>query len=632
MDEKKKEISKLKGEERIRSLDKWFTTAFEAEKEFVAQAEEDEKFYMGDQWDPRIKNDLEQAGKPALTYNYIFSLVNLVNGYHRQNKLDLKVFNTRAGSRDVAEILSKLMKHTKQTKNGDWEIAHAHLMGLIAGKAYIGLGVDYDEDLMNGELYLEFIPYCDILVDPFGSRYDLADRDYYFKSVWMPKAKIERMYPDKVKDGFQVMDSDKLPITGVETHNYSDAAKYQEQGDEEVDNYRYRVKECWWKEYVENRLLINIQTGSVNNVNELKLENIKRIITLKPEYRLVKRVKPVLHLAQYMGLTELNHTEKPMGGMTNFPIVPFYPYFFRKGCQGVVTQLKDPQREHNKRISQALHHLNQSANSGYIADADAVEDWDELEKNISVAGYIKKIKKGARFEKDHPIEISQGHIILAAQGRDAIKLVSGVNSDLLGENTSETVSGVAIARRQAQGLMTTEIVHDNMKLTMKILGDRMIEAIQKSGAYSKEEVLRIVIDGDEDEIAVNQKVQGAQKVLNDLTIGRYETVVQTSMQTPTARFANYMALLDAIKIGAPIPPEILVDASDWPEKEKIKKAIAEQKVMQAKAVEAQLAEKQKDRDSKLTEIETKNRGEMLRDAQKKHLEVVAGNGKEPKKD
>lgn len=622
-DTEEKTVSKQKDEERVRTLDKWFATACEAEKSFYEQAVEDEKFYMGDQWADEDKQALQKDNKPALTYNYIFSLVNLINGYHRQNKMDIKVHNIRGGSREVAEIFGKLIKHIKQTKNGDWEISYAHLYGLITGKAYLMLDIDYEEDILNGNLFLEYVHHSDVRVDPFGNRYDLSDRDYFFRSVWMPKDRIERLYPGKLEDGdFQVSANDRLSVLGMETFNYKDAAEYQDQSDDDIDTYRYRVKEAWWKEYVEHKCLVNIQTGKVHNVSELHKEQIKRIIINNPQFRGVRRVKTEIHRSRYVGLKELLHDEKPLGGMKNFPLVGFFPYFMRNTCQGIVTQLKDPQREHNKRLSQALYHLNASANSGFTADADAVDDWDDFVEKVTNVGYVKKIKKGARFEKDHPTELSQGHVVLAQNGEVAIKKISGVNSDLLGQDQAETVSGVAIARRQAQGLMTTEIVHDNLRLSLKILGDRKIEAIQKSGAYSREEIIRLVVDGEEDQIEINKKLQGIEKVQNDLSVGTYETTVNVSIQTPTARMANYLSLIEAMKLGAPIPPDVLVQASDWPEKDKILKRMQEQMQQQAAMAKVELEEKQKDRDLEIMKIQEKTQGDMLKDAQKTHLDLL----------
>src|SRR3990167_5052641 len=167
--------SGLKSEERIRTLEKMFTDAAEVEKDFWKQAAEDERFYIGDQWDAGDRETLTNEGRPALTYNHIAPVVNVVNGWHRQNRLDHKVFPRKGGMGEVAEIMTSILKHIKQSKNGEWEISYAHLMGLVSGKSYLSINLDYDDDPLFGDLYYEFNPCFDILLDPYGMRYDLSD-------------------------------------------------------------------------------------------------------------------------------------------------------------------------------------------------------------------------------------------------------------------------------------------------------------------------------------------------------------------------------------------------------------------------------------------------------------------------
>jgi len=58
--------------------------------------------------------------------------------------------------------------------------------------------------------------------------------------------------------------------------------------------------------------------------------------------------------------------------------------------------------------------------------------------------------------------------------------------------------------------------------------------------------------------------------------GKYQIVLTTKRATPTQRMADFYALMDAAKMGIPIPPDLLIDASDLPNKEAIKEAIRQQ--------------------------------------------------------
>jgi hypothetical protein len=148
--------------------------------------------------------------------------------------------------------------------------------------------------------------------------------------------------------------------------------------------------------------------------------------------------------------------------------------------------------------------------------------------------------------------------------------------------------------------------------------------------WQSPEVIIFVVDDTEQEFEINRKSANIDKVLNDLSVGRYGTVVTTSVQTPTVRFANYMALLEAIKMGVPIPPDLLAEASDWPMKEKIVKGIQANMQAQAQARQQDLQEKEKDRQIKIAEIREKTSGDLLKDAQKAQLDAVTNYGKEKK--
>ena len=196
---------------------------------------------------------------------------------------------------------------------------------------------------------------------------------------------------------------------------------------------------------------------------------------------------------------------------------------------------------------------------------------------------------------------------------------------------------MAIARRQAQGIMSMEVINDNLKLMLKTLGDRCIEAIQKSGAYSKEEVVRLVIDGKETQFDM-QKLQSIDRALRDVSVGRYECYVDTQPSTPTQRLANYYALVDGMKAGIPIPPHLIVRASDLPYKDEIEQGIKQQMEMAQQKEQMLLKEKDKDRQLEMAKIgiktkgdiehtKEKQKGEMLRDTQE-HMFQEMHEGKE----
>ena len=62
---------------------------------------------------------------------------------------------------------------------------------------------------------------------------------------------------------------------------------------------------------------------------------------------------------------------------------------------GIVRLMKDPQREINKRWSQALNMLNQQVQPGIYAETDAFVDERQAQQSMKVAGDITWVNAGA---------------------------------------------------------------------------------------------------------------------------------------------------------------------------------------------------------------------------------------------
>lgn len=404
----------------------------------------------------------------------------------------------------------------------------------------------------------------------------MKDGQFIFKIAWLSKSRLELAFPEKKNEfaDMQIGEKDKEPLPFTDGDKYKDWP-VQTSGVEEIDKFRYRVKECWWKDFKEQKFLVGIESGVVRQV-DFPAAKIKAILAQYPTMRMVKRVRPTLNLTTYVGNVEIQNIEDPLSGVTQFPIVPYYSYYVEGNHWGLITQNKDPQREINKRISQVLHHLNQSSNSGWIGDKDALDDWSILDDFGSKPGIVIKTNPNKRLERLQPTKISDGHLKLVETGKSAVREISGVNPDLAGQTEDKGASGYLMALRRNQGLVTVESMFDNLRLTKQILGTRLVEMIQKTDVYTQQEILTMVIDGEVKDFPVNMqaKQNAVGAIKNDLTIGKYKVSVAESKTSPTARAKDFATLIEALNAGLPIPPDVLLKASDLPYKEDIMQGLA----------------------------------------------------------
>jgi hypothetical protein len=283
-------------------------------------------------------------------------------------------------------------------------------------------------------------------------------------------------------------------------------------------------------------------------------------------------VVPVLCKTVTAGNIVLEDMEDPYNGVIAFPYYRFCPYWVDGYVMGVTQNLMGPQQEVNKRRSQALHNLNQAANSGYVVKK-VLNNYDRhLTKFGSTPGVVlDESKAGGKIERIQPAPISDGHITAASLSADDMKEISGVNFDLLGQLIEgHNESGKAIELRQAQGMKVVEVVFDNFARTQKLIALGLVDMVRFTDVYSDQEIRDIVAEQNEP-IDIN--------LLKSRKVGKYGIKVESSSSSPTARYANFMSILEIARMYPDqIGPEVVIEHSDIPKKELILQEVKDKPV------------------------------------------------------
>jgi hypothetical protein len=333
-------------------------------------------------------------------------------------------------------------------------------------------------------------------------------------------------------------------------------------------NDKIRVKECW---YLKDKLATYIQDKTTGQVVEHSGTDKEAgdIATIIPNVNIVKRNKKVLCLATTIGETTLQDIEHPIGRINRIPFIPFYAYRIDQDIFGVVDQLLDVQREVNKRRSQALHVVNTMTNNLWLLPDSAGIDEDEFARKVSKVGGVVKYKGGAQPQNVGPTG-AQGAQIASYSAEAAesdIKEISGINADLMGYGSGKNEPGVVLQLRQAQGAVLIEPIMDNFRYSNRLLGSLLVDFVQKSGLYSPDEMVKIT-----DETGAEVEASVAE-ILKDGDMKKYKVAISFQKSAPTLRMVDFMKLTELVKMGVAIPPEVLVEASDIPYKDKILQAI-----------------------------------------------------------
>jgi hypothetical protein len=258
----------------------------------------------------------------------------------------------------------------------------------------------------------------------------------------------------------------------------------------------------------------------------------------------------------------LQDIKDPFNGISCFLLVRFCPELILADTayvKGEVEDLIDAQQEVNKRRSQALHLVNTSANSGFIFDEDTFmglpQERAKLENKGSEAGVNIMKKKGTHLDRITPAPLSDALITLDKLSDDDIRRISGVNPDLLGFKEESGVSGILMNLRRQSGLTTIEPIFDNFAWTQQILAETLLEFVRKTDVLSDEEIVNVV---DLNKLGITPDILRSRKV------GKYKIVLTTSSSATTVRMMNFAMLMELVKAGFPVPPEILLKYGDIP--------------------------------------------------------------------
>jgi len=602
-----------------------FKRAREAKKDWVEVAKEDYEFALGKQWDDNDVETLRKIGVHALTINKIQPNLFLVSGLQRQNRTDFKAFPIGEEDSIPSEITTMLLKNVMVRANGDLKVSEQFEDGAICGEGWLEVYLDYSESFLQGELKLKKIIPFNIFKDPESTEYDLSDAEFLIKfTPNLSIGQVKKLFPDKEKEISKIGEGKlDIAVTGQSAHIQKEDSPHMDDSrisSSNEDNPAIRAEkvydltEYYYREYVPKYYVLDKKLGTVKETDDE--EEAQRYVDTTNQLNgevvaaIVKRMVAEIRCTALVGSVEVDDYVCPLyPRWRSFPFVPYYAHRITTPIdkkelmvQGIVRSLKDPQRELNKRRTQELRHINQSANSGWLVEKGAWVDKDKVEKFGSSPGINLEYNKGyQKPEKIIPTPISAGHHLLAEQSAEDMKDISGINADLLAME-DKTASGRAIMLRQQQGMVMIQRILDNLTMSKKLLAKIILS--QLGEVYTVDTAAKVigdafirenfsvpvmtqsqvdgapvpVMEGGQMKMQVDPKAVGVMlnKILNDADLSKYDVSVGESINTETVRYANFLTIMEMAEKGVPIPPEVLINESLLPQgtKQQIKQVIA----------------------------------------------------------
>lgn len=576
----------------------WFKAAVDKAQAWREQAREDYEFIAGKQWTDADKRKLAESGRPAITINRIKPLLNLLSGYQRLNRYDIDFLPQTSDDIDLCQVRKGITKYILDRCDYDSNESAVFLDSAICGVGWFEVGYKFDPLVNDGEAVVLREDPFGIYVDPEARKTDYSDARFIIRAKWVNKGDLCSTYPEhmeEIKAATALYDSAERDKTTVAMEG-SEPVWYQR------ETHKVRLVECWYK-VKEQETLFYLSDGNVVRQNDIdvnqfmsgNVEGVRKVA--------LDKVKVAVFIENVL-LEDIDSPYKH----GEFPFVPMMVYHFGEGDipAGIVRDLKDPQREINKRRVQQMHILNSSSNGGGWIEEDAMNERQkaEFKKHGNNPGHFNEVRVNGlskireRQIVNPPVAVLQSE----QQATQDLTSISGINEALMGTDIPSGSSGRAIELKQKQAITHLATAFDNLRKSKKRIANLLWGTRGRKGIipqyYTDDKVYRVEGKNGQQFIHVNQQVlqqdplgQVIHRTLNDLSQGEFDVIIADTQASTTQRQAQMWSLVDAVsKLGIPgdMVFDIIIDLSDIPQKEEIKQRWQERKEAQSSQAQQEM--------------------------------------------
>ena len=532
--------------------------AIDAEGANRAAAVDDLKFAAGDQWPAEIKMQRMLDRRPCLTINKTDTFVRNVVNNMRQQRPRIKVHPVADGADQVtSDVIEGLIRHIEVSSNADQAYDTAADFQVRAGWGYVRVLADYvDETSWDQELKIERVrnPFS-VYFDPSSITPDGSDAKWCIITGVIKLDEFERMYPGKKPQSFAMLGS-------------GDGAGYAQKDEIMVAEY-FRVEEVPTK-------LLKLTNGKSYFEGDPELFGATKRGDFADANVVIDVRDSMKRKVKWSKLSATDELESRDWAGRYIPVVPVYGAELIEDGKviryGMVRQLKDPQKMYNFWRTQETEFVALAPKAPWLMaegqDEGYEDEWDSANtKNYSRLKY-KPTQDDAGNTLPPPMRqppqaIPAASVNAAMAASEDLKAVAGMFDPSLGAPGQET-SGVMVAKRQGQSDLSNYHFYDNLTRSIRWVGLLLLDLIPHY--YNEQRVIRIIgVDGNPKSTEINKP--GVEKVLNDLTVGRYDVVMDTGPGYDTKRLEaseTMIQMVSAMPELAKIAGDMIVRQMDFP--------------------------------------------------------------------
>ncbi len=533
----------------------------DAESDNRKRAKDSIMFREGDQWDHSPSTTVSEDD-PELTINLTDALVRRVENNIRQQRPRGKCHPVGEGADvEIAEILNGIGRHVETRSDASVAYDQASTSSLDAGWGYFRLIAEFI-DRKSFQKDLRILPIRNVFtvfMDPAAIMPSGSDQNWCLISVKMPRQEYKRRYPRAENKDWADLSRDELVLDweDKESVRLAEYFRLREKSDrlylirgangEEFTKYRSEFPR------VDGKLLSGEQVQTILAQNGSAIAGDRESSRLQVEWFRLNGRKVVEREqvpGTYIPVFRVEGNVKDIDG--------------RIIRRGMVEALKDPARMVNYGEVAKIKRLGLAPKAPLVAaegQLDGHPEWhDANQKAYSVLTYkpvVIETSSGPVMPppptRQPPAQIEAGFSEFVQQMRTNLMAVAGMPNEPGMDKQGEVVSGQAIRRRQFLSDQSHFQYYDNLTLAIAQCWRVMVEWIPY---YFPEDRMQRIIgeDSTPEMVKINHpetdKETGVQKIKNDLSVGKYDVVMDTGPGYDTKREEGAENLLSLMEIPA----------------------------------------------------------------------------------
>lgn len=555
-----------------------YDAAITADRANRDRDDNDRKFYTGgdNQWPAEAVKERRDEGRPCETFNRLPQFVKQVSGEIRQNKPAIKVMPVDGQTDpELAKIYTAIIRHIEGSSQAHRVYSNETEKAVIGGAGWWRVKSAYCDDAsFDQDLGIEGIPNPNsVACDPDAKHVTRSDMKYAFVTELVSAKKFKKEHPDIAPSDF-------------------DGSHMWVEGD------FVRIAEYWEKNEVgkETVFAVVLPQGSVENRSEDELRAMAKEAGLGEVEDVAEllsalglEVKAERKVPKYEVRSRLVTGKEPLTDWQAWPgkyipLVRVVGEEVSAGDQvfrhGIIHHAKPSQIGYNYARNAMMERHATSAKAPWLIALKQIPSafknmWEQAnKKNWPFLPYDPQpnVPPPQRIAPPQLDSAAYQESLIASED---MKAATGIYDAALGAKSNET-SGIAIARRDAQGDTATYVYIDNMEAAIEQTGRILVDLIPHY--YDDSRVIRLLGEDEEIEkfVQINQ-IMPDGKSWNDITRGKYDVTVSTGPAYATRRAEaadNLLKLAQVFPALQQVGGDVVMKALDVPLADKLADRLA----------------------------------------------------------